>query len=55
MRILEITFHAFFKDTKQLVATRVYNNITQSLFNADSSDDHCAAAICGKEHKKNLK
>ena len=38
-----------------MVTTEVHNNITQSLSDADSLDDCCVAAICGKEHKKNLK
>ena len=55
MCILKIAFHAFFKDTKQLVTTGGRNNITQLLSDADSLDDHCMAAICEKECKKNLK
>jgi len=55
MCILKITFYAFFKDTKQLVTIGVHNNITQSLSDADSLDDHYVATICGKECKKNLK
>jgi len=55
MRILEIAFHAFFEDTKHLVATGVRNDITQSIAQADSQEDRRAAAIRGKERENNLK
>jgi hypothetical protein len=55
MRILEIAFHAFFEDTKQLVATGVRNDIAQSILQANSQEDRHAAAIRGKEREKNLK
>jgi len=55
MCILEIAFHAFFKDTKHLITIGICNDIAQAITDADSQEDRHAAAIHGKECEKSLK
>jgi hypothetical protein len=55
MRILDITFQAFFDDTRELVSDGVLADIEKEIAAADSEDTRKAAFKRGKERKKYLK